>query len=392
MEILKRGKSYRICISCGSDSNGKRIRQYVTYSPDPTLTPKQQEQAAYKYGIELENKMKRGGTVKYEALSFDGFADLYFKNHATTLKEYTAKQYRDIYEKRIKPYFGKMRIKNITALDIRQWLTEMERSELTCNTEKLADNSKGVYFRTLKAMLGVAVKWEIIDDNPCRKVTMPKSKENKVKALQSSDLEKLYSKIDTFEDPRAVLLIYLFTLSGIREGEAAGLKWQDIDFDNNILHIEREAMYIPKEGLKITPPKSATSTRDIVIPDVLCEKLKEYKAIQDKDIADRESLYHDEGYIITQFNGAPVHAKTIRNWIKKACAFCDVPYVTVHGLRHTYASILIAKGIDPRTTAAQLGHSTPSLTMNIYANPQNEAKKRAANLLDSYKRDIDNAQ
>ncbi len=383
MDIFKRGKSYRISISCGFDSNGKRIRKYITYNPDPTMSPKQQEHAAYKYGIELENKIKRGGSVEYESFTFDEFAELYFKNHATTLKEYTAKQYKDIYEKRLKPYFGNMRIKNISPLDIRRWLTDMERSEHTSNTEKLTDNSKGVYFRTLKAMLGVAVKWEIIDDNPCRKVTMPKSKENKVKALQSHELDKLLSKIDSFEEPRAVLLIYLFTLSGIREGEAAGLKWQDIDFDNNIMHIEREAMYIPKEGLRITPPKSATSTRDIVIPNALCEKLKAYKVIQDKDIADRESLYHDEGYIITQFNGAPVHAKTIRNWIKKACAFCDVPYVTVHGLRHTYASILIAKGIDPRTTAAQLGHSSPSITMNIYANPQNEAKKRAANLLDT---------
>ena len=58
-----------------------------------------------------------------------------------------------------------------------------------------------------------------------------------------------------------------------------------------------------------------------------------------------------------------------------------MPYVTVHGLRHTYASLLIANGVDVRTAAAQLGHSSPSLTMNVYANPQNEAKRRAGNLI-----------
>ncbi|MBR3465120.1 MAG: tyrosine-type recombinase/integrase [Clostridiales bacterium] len=66
---------------------------------------------------------------------------------------------------------------------------------------------------------------------------------------------------------------------------------------------------------------------------------------------------------------------------KKVFEFCEVPYVTVHGLRHTYASLLISSGTDPRTAAAQLGHSSPSLTMNIYANPQNEAKRKAGDLI-----------
>lgn len=178
-------------------------------------------------------------------------------------------------------------------------------------------------------------------------------------------------------------MIYLIALTGIREGEAAGLKWSDIDFENKVIHIEREVMYIPKVGLRVTPPKSANSIRDIYIPNLLGEKLKEYQKQQAKDITDRGDLYHNEDYIVTQFNGSPVHASTIRKWIKKACEFCEVPYITVHGLRHTYASILISNGVDPRTAAAQLGHSTPSLTMNTYANPQTEAKRRAANLLDN---------
>ena len=385
MNITKRGKTYKITIRLGADSNGKKIREYYTYNPDPTMTEKQAYQAAYKYGIELENKLKRGGTAQYEKMTFNQFAELYFKNHAPTLKEYTAKQYRDIYENRIKGYFGNMRIKNITALDIRQWLTDLERSDkvnhLTDKGKALNENSKGVYYRTLSAMLGVAVRWEILDDNPCRRIPMPSNKKKEVKALQRNELDKLFATIDSYKEPRAILLIYLITLTGIREGEAAGLKWQDIDFENMIIHIEREVIYIPKQGVRITPPKSANSIRDIYIPEVLCEKLKAYQAIQAKDIKDRDNLYHDEGYIITQFDGSPVHASTIRKWIKKAFEFCEVPYVTVHGLRHTYASITIANGTDPRTAAAQLGHSSPSLTMNTYANPQNEAKRRMANLL-----------
>ena len=86
MHIIKRGKTYRVTVSLGSDSKQKRIRETYTYNPDPKMTAKQAEQAAYKYGIELENKLKRGGSVKYESLTFNQFAELYFKNHSPTLK------------------------------------------------------------------------------------------------------------------------------------------------------------------------------------------------------------------------------------------------------------------------------------------------------------------
>lgn len=378
MYIEKRGGSYRICVSLGVDSNGNRIREYVNYTPDPSLTTKQANQAAYNYGLDIENKLKRGGSVKYDSITFNQFAEMYFREHAPTLKEYTAKQYKDIYEKRFKPYFGNMKLKNITALDIRQWLTKMGRSD---KSGTLKENSKGVYFRTLSSMLGVAFRWELIDENPCRRVRAPRSKQSTVKALQLSEFNKLFSKIDSYPDPRAVLLIYLLSSTGIREGEAAGLKWQDVDYENRIIRIEREAVYIPKIGLRITSPKSATSIREVCIPDLLCNKLRAFKAIQDKDIEDRCGMYKDEGFIITQFDGSPVHASTMREWTKKIFDFCDVPYVTVHGLRHTYASLLIANGTDPRTAASQLGHSSPSLTMNIYANPQNNAKRKAGDLI-----------
>ena len=381
MNIEKRGKSFRITICLGFDRNRKRIREKYTFNPPPNLSARQAEQAAYKYGIELENKLKRGGSVKYESLSFNQFAEIYFKEHAPTLKEYTAVQYKDIYEKRIKPYFGNMRIKNITALDVRQWVSSLERSPGSNGKGEISDNTKGVFFRTLSSMLGVAVRWDIIDDNPCRKVKTPRSKKTAVKALQQEDFDKLFAKIDSYRDKRAVITIYLIALTGIREGEAAGLKWQDIDFENKVIHIEREALYIPQKGVRVTSPKSENSIRDIFISDLLLEKLKLYKVIQEKDISDIGDYYQDDNYIIADYDGAPVHASTIRKWLKAVCKHCDVPYVTVHGLRHTYASLLIANGVDVRTAAAQLGHSSPSLTMNVYANPQNEAKRRAGNLI-----------
>ena len=231
MNIRKRGNTYCNILSLGLDSNGKRIRQYVTFNPDPTMTPKQ---AAVNYGLEMENKLRRGLSVKNESITFNQFAEMYFKEHAPTLKEYTAKQYKDIYERRFKLYFGNMKLKSITALDIRQWLTKMARSD---KSGELKENSKGVYFRTLSSMLGVAYRWDLIDENPCHRIRTPRSRQSNVKALQLSAFYKLFAKIDSYPDPRAVLMIYLLSSTGMREGEAAGLKWQDCDFENRLIRI-----------------------------------------------------------------------------------------------------------------------------------------------------------
>ena len=91
----------------------------------------------------------------------------------------------------------------------------------------------------------------------------------------------------------------------------------------------------------------------------------------------------DEARLFTTLEGKPIFDSTLRDWLNKFLVWCEVPHVTVHGLRHTFASILIANGTDPRTAAALLGQSSPALVMNVYANPQEEAKTRAINNLNS---------
>ena len=382
MHVEKRNKSYRITVNCGSDDKGQPIRQRFTFRPSEGLSEREARKAAYKYGYEIEDKIKKGINITYENITFNQFCKLYFTNHAPTLKVNTAEQYRQIYENRLKPYFGNMKMNNITALDVRQWLTALDKSKDSNRPGVLSENSKGVYFRTLSSLFGVAVKWNIINDNPCRRINTP-HQPTTVKALQQTDVNKLFEVIDTYSDHRCIILVYIFLLTGIRISELAGLQWQDIDFNNQIIHINREALYVPHRGAQITSPKSVNSNRDIFIPALLCEKLLQYKEYQEKEIQLRGDLYTDKGFLITQFDGSPVHASTIRKWIKKTFAYFDIPYVTIHGLRHTYASLLIANGIDARTAAAQLGHSTPALVMNVYANPQNEAKRRAANMIEN---------
>ena len=386
MRSEKRNETYKIIVSCGYE-NGKHIRRQTTFVPPKGLTAKQEKKAVLEFAEQYERKIKGGANIQYTKMTFKSFCyDLYTKNHLETLKPKTASGYQTIMESRLIPYFGDMLLRNITPLDIRSWLSSLERKD---GSEKdLSRNSAGVWFRTLSAILGKAYEWELIDENPCKRVKTPAKPQSEVNALQLEDFKRIIEKLPNYEDNRARLFVRLVLNTGIREAEAAGLEWRDIDFDNQQISIKRTSQYIPGKGMVETTPKSKTSIRTIPISETLVAELREYKLWQDEQIKSIEDLYEGQNgnrtRLFTTWTGAPIFDSTLRGWLKKFLAWCDVPKVTVHGLRHTFASILITDGTDPRTAAALLGHSSPALVMNIYANPQEVAKKKAMNRLDRH--------
>lgn len=390
MHIIKRCGGYRITVSCGRDEAGKQILCTTTFVPPKGLTEKQEQKAVIEFAEKYERRIKGGASANYNKMTFKSFClDLYYKNHLETLKVKTANGYRAVIEKRLIPYFGNMRIKNITPLDVRGWLASLERKD--GQDKALSRNSTGSWFRTLSALLGKAYEWEIIDENPCKRVKSPSDSQPDVEALQLSDVQKICDKIPEYEDIRVRTFILLILYTGIREAEAAGLEWRDINFDDCILSIRRTSQYIPGRGMVESTPKSKTSVRDIPISQDVVNELIKYKIWQRDIIKELGELYEgnpgEEARLFTSWTGLPIYDSTLRKWLTKFLKWCEVPRVTVHGLRHTFASLLIANGTDARTAAALMGHSSPALVMNVYANVQDEAKKRAVkNLSSLYKR------
>lgn len=380
----ERGKNVRVIQNCGYDSNGKRKYITKTLKIPEGISKKEKDRLIQEACIELEHRVKGGSNAHNDKMKFKDFVlGMYEKNHLAALKPKTADGYRLVINYRLIDYFGEMQLQDITPLDVRKWLSQLDRKD--GNTKQLSENSKGNWFRTLSAILGKAEEWDLIESNPCKKIKQPRKAQSEVKALSQEDVIKVCSGFDKYEDLRIVILMKVLILTGMRSSECAGLEWRDINFKDSSIKIERETIRIDKKGFIETAPKSMSSQRIIAIPESLCNDLKYYKEYQDQEIEKRGDLWIGEKgekcKLFTQFNGLPVSNYTIRFWVKKYLKWCEVPYVTPHGLRHTFASILIANGVDARTTAAQMGHSQPSLVYNTYANPQDFAKRKAANLL-----------
>ncbi len=387
MNIRKRGKSYQITVYLGSDGSGKYVTKRATFTPEEGLTASQERKAVDEFADKFERRCKGGAPVKYDKLKFRDFCSgLYAENHLKNLKIKTRTGYEEIIEKRLNPTFGDMEIRKINSINVQSWLSSLDRLSTSNRTGALSPNSAGVWFRTLSAIMGKAYEWNIIDENPCKRVHAPRKKAVNVQAWELEDYRKVMSKLYDYPDIRISMFVDLVLNSGIREAEAAGLEWRDFDFENNYFVVVRTSQYINGQGMVEGTPKSDSSRRMVNFGEKLKENLLRYKQWQDARMDEIGDLYignpGEQRRLFTSWNGAPINDKTLRKWLRKYEDWCEVPRITVHGMRHTFASILIAHNTDARTVADLLGHSTPSLVMNTYANPQSEAKQRAVNLLE----------
>ncbi len=384
--IKKRSStSYQITVSAGRTPAGKQILKYKTVRVEAGWSERQKEKYVQEQAAIFERRILGGADTEHDKLKFKDFAlGLYMSSHGSTLKAKTRREYEIIIHDRLIPYFGEMQLRNISRLDVTKWLASLERAD---GSEKsLSENSKGVWFRTLSAILGKAYEWDLIDDNPCRRIKTPRKSQSDVNSLQLGEARLVIERLNQYDDIRISTLVGILIFTGARESEVGGLEWQDINFADNYISVSREVLYIRNVGMIEDTPKSQAGTRIIYIPEKLIKMLKEYKEYQKTFIIEQGSLWigatGERAKLFTKSDGTPIFDSTIRAWVKKYMKWAGVPYITVHGLRHTYASILISSGNDVRAVAAQLGHSTPALVFNTYANPQEHAKRKAAESLD----------
>ncbi len=162
------------------------------------------------------------------------------------------------------------------------------------------------------------------------------------------------------------LLLFAFT-SGCRRGEIAGLCWEDLDFDNAEVRIVRTSQYIPKKGIIDKEPKTKSSIRVIDLPEITINALKEYKVWYLKRRLQAGKDWIDTDKVFTQWNGITIHPDSISDFFHKFVVKNNFEKgLTLHSLRHSYGSWLLASGSSIKTVSSLMGHANTSTTANIY--------------------------
>lgn len=246
--------------------------------------------------------------------------------------------------------------------------------------QNLAGATVLYHHHVLSSILTTAVQWQVIPSNPCSRVKPPEAPKHEAKYLDEEQAAQLLSALDT--EPlryRALFTLILFT--GMRRGEALGLTWEDIDLKNGIVNINKSSLYLPERGIFENDTKTESSHRIIKIPETATELLRLHKLEQNKDRLKAGDQWQDSNKVFTTWNGAPLNPDTASSWFSKFIKRHDLPDITIHSLRHTNATLMIANGTDIKTVSKRLGHANVTTTGNIYTHAIRSADDRAAEAL-----------
>ncbi len=240
------------------------------------------------------------------------------------------------------------------------------------------------YHRVLSAVLHRAVKWKYIDSNPAERADLPSIAHRRAKYLDEPDAWRLLDLLQ--KEPiiwRAIVTFDL--LSGLRRAELLGLRWCDVDFDNWILMIRQTWNYVPGEGCFTDTPKTEGSERFLKISKTAIDLLLGVQRWQEEQAATLGDAWNNpDSRVFTGEDGRPLFPDSITKWFGTFVERSGLPPVTVHSLRHTYASLMIADGTPLVNVSHSLGHAQVSTTTNIYAHVIAAAEAKAAAVSDRF--------
>lgn len=386
--IEKRGKnSYRLTVSEGFDLNGKPMIHRKTVHG----TKKDAEVELAKFVTEVQN----GLVIDGKSLKFSEFTEIWKRDYGSKeLAPSTYKRYCRMLETRLLPYFGHFYINKIKPTDIMKFYDLLEKD--TQLVRKKGNNGSKTrkplsgktileHHRLLRAMLHKAVYWQLVVSNPAERVQPPKARKPKRKSYDDEQTKILLENLELLssEDTKYKVAIILTVFTGVRLGELMGLEWQDVDFKNGIISINRSSQYLSDMGVFTKVPKTESSIREFAIPEFIIFLLEEYKLWYEEQKSVYGELWTNSDRLFVQADGKPMHPSTISKWFVKYVGQIGLSVINFHGLRHTNASLLVAQNIDIAVISARLGHAQISTTLDFYVHPLLSHNRKAGYALEN---------
>ena len=379
-EVTKKdgSKVYRASVYLGVDQvTGKKVKTKVT-----GRTQKEVKQKTTQEKIDFQ----KAGSTRQKASTitvYQDLANLWWESYKNTVKPNTQGNVRKLLDNHVLPIFGVYKLDKLT--------TPLVQSIINKLADKANKGEKGAFLHydmihaLNKRILQYGVTMQAIPSNPARDVILPrntqKAKRQKVKHFDNEELKKFLVYLDNLDSNRYryyyETTLYKFLLAtGCRINEALSLSWSDIDLDNAVVHISKTL----NRDLEINSPKSKASYRDIDIDLATIDMLKQYKLRQTKEawkIGKRESVLFSN--FIHEYPSSSKLKRRLLTHFKRA----GVPNIGFHGFRHTHASLLLNSGIPYKELQHRLGHSTLSMTMDIYSHLSKENAKKAVSFYET---------
>ncbi|HHW25907.1 MAG TPA: site-specific integrase [Firmicutes bacterium] len=349
--LEKRYKSsWTIVVDLGRDpATGKQKRIYRSVK----CNKRQAEQEAVKLVAELQS----GVYAAPEKTTLRDYLVRWLEDVCVPrLEANTVKAYRTCIELHIAPRIGQLWLSDIQPRHLQGLYADMAADGIGARTIELTHV-------TLHSALKQAVRWQMLSRNPAVGAVPPRPERRETKVLEP---DKIGAVIRAARKTPIGDLVYLALCTGMRKGELLGLRWTDIDWAARTIQVRRNLVRVGKETI-IKDTKTKSSRRSVPVDKMVIDRLRSMKAISKSE------------YVFTQTDGKnPMDPSTVTHQFSRIAAAAGVSGLRFHDLRHTHATMLLSRGVNPKVIQERLGHSTISTTMDIYSHVTKSMQKEAA--------------
>jgi integrase len=295
----------------------------------------------------------------------------------TSLRPTTYASYAMLAREHILPTLGALQLQKLTPGAINALYAHLLEHGRVHGGGPLSASSVRRVHAVLHKACHDAVRWGRLTVSPVDSADPPKQSAEHRDGLPVWNAEQLAAFLGHVSDDRLYALWRLLAMTGMRRGEALGLGWEDLDMEAGAVTIRRA--WIPVDGVaRFSEPKSRRSRRTIALDPVTLDVLKAHVAHQ----ADEQSTWQEDaaaaGLVFTRPDGRPLVPWTVSKAFRDHGRAALLPRIPLHGLRHTYATLALASGINPRIVSARLGHATVALTLDVYSHVLPQADREAA--------------
>ena len=380
MNIIKNGREYTYWqgrYTEGYDpETGKQIQRSVTGN-----TQKEVKQ-------ELNQRihdMDIGEYVSPTDLTVSEWLDDWAGNFLTGVKPRTKDSYRTTVETHLKPMLGKVVLQKLTPRDVQVCINRLtegmeEEGGLSAKTVK---NIHGVLHKALEQ----AVALGYLAKNPATGTNLPRVMRKRIHPFTMEQVKKF---VRICHGLRFGILFLVTLFTGAREGEILGLTWDCVDFDNDLITIEKQLQKVRKSGGKYRlVPTKTDKTRYIRVAPFVMDLLRKQKAQQSRWRIEAGSAWLDTwGLVFTNEQGRNLSPQSVYLDFKKAAKSIGRPDARFHDLRHTYAVIKLENGDDIKTLQEDLGHYSAAFTLDVYGHVSEKMRKASADRMQAYIREI----
>ncbi len=318
------------------------------------------------------DQVDQGLTFEGRNLTLADYLQEWIATRKGAVKVKTAFQYERLINQYLKPGLGKFKLKDLNLYVINHFYAGLVAKGVGVSNVRYSH-------RVLHSALEQAVKAGMIGRNPAHGATLPKSTHKEMQILNEQQVSLFLLAAN---GSRYKALYYLAVTTGMRISELRGLNWSDVDWIRGAIKVNRQIQDIPGEGSLTGSPKTHFGIRTILLGETSLNVLREQKQRVEAEALRMGESWKQHDMIFPSKIGTPFSDANVRKEFVEVLKAAALPRIRFHDLRHTAASIMLNHGVPALVVSRILGHSSPSVTLNIYAHSSVDMQDIAVSVMD----------